>query len=183
MSFVARTHPQQGSDDTVDDRETSWEDWNPIHERFRFTVDAAAAPHNAKLPKYWTKETCGLTQPWQNERVWCNPPYSTIKPWVEKAWTEWAIGGCELIVMLVPSNRTEQAWWQDLVEPRRDTIGSPLSAEFLRGRMRFKAATDAKIPPNSRPPFGSCLLVWSEHAPVRPDMIQQIGIPWTDGRS
>ena len=64
MSFVARTHPQQGYNEAVDDRATTWEDFNPLHERFRFTVDAAASAHNTKLPRYWTRTDDGLAQSW-----------------------------------------------------------------------------------------------------------------------
>ena len=135
------------------------EDFNPLHARFRFTVDAAASAHNAKLPRYWTRTDDGLAQSWGGERVWCNPPYSVIRPWVEKAWTEWR-GGAELIVILAPANRTEQGWWQDLIEPARDAPGSPLHTEHLPGRMRFVPHSDTTIKPNSRPPFGVCLLVW-----------------------
>jgi hypothetical protein len=97
----------------------------------------------------------GLAQSWAGERVWCNPPYSSIEPWLEKAWGEDA----ELIVMLLPANRTEQGWWQRHVEPHRDR-GGRLRVEFLPGRMRFIAHDDDAIRPNARPPFGVCLLIW-----------------------
>jgi hypothetical protein len=37
------------------------------------------------------------------------------------------------IVMLLPNNRMEQGWWQRLVEPFRDRVGSPLSTRKLAG--------------------------------------------------
>ncbi|MGN6609970.1 MAG: DNA N-6-adenine-methyltransferase [Jatrophihabitans sp.] len=105
------------------------------------------------------------------ETVWCNPPYSDIEPWVAKAWDEHpATGG---IVMLLPANRTEQGWWQRLVEPFRDQPGSPLTVTFLRGRMRFLRPGQSAIGPNERPPFGCCLLVW--HPPIRPTRQLMIG--------
>ncbi len=154
MSFVCRTHPQQGPNAKVDDRQTVPEIFETFDRRFRFTVDAAASSRNAQLPRYWTVETDGLAQDWRGERVWCNPPYSTIRPWVEKA----ARREAELAVLLLPANRTEQAWWQDVVEPMR--LGGTCRVEFLRGRMRFIAATDTKIRPNQRPPFGVCLVIF-----------------------
>jgi hypothetical protein len=48
----------------------------------------AAAPHNAKCPAYYDREQDGLEQPWHGV-VWCNPPYSGLDAWVEKAWREW----------------------------------------------------------------------------------------------
>lgn len=154
MSFCARTHPQQGPNEKVDDRQTLPETFAEFQERFEFTVDSAASDHNAQLPRYWTREQDGLTQDWSGERVWCNPPYSNIRPWVEKA----AKREAEITVMLLPANRTEQAWWQDIIEPMRHE--GKCRVEFLRGRMRFIAARDTKIRPNQRPPFGVCLVIF-----------------------
>jgi phage N-6-adenine-methyltransferase len=166
VSFVARNHPQQvalrGPLGTVDDRGTPPEIFDPLNAVYRFTLDVAAAPHNAKAPRYFTLQDNGLEQSWANEMVWCNPPYSDIRPWVEKAWAEHieTMG----IVMLLPANRTEQGWWQDLVEPRRDTGTSPLSCSFLRGRRRFIQQGRTTIEPNERPPFGLCVLRWEPFA-------------------
>ena len=162
VGFHARNHRQQvargGPNPHVDDRATTPETFDPLHERFRFTIDVAAAAHNTKLPRYYTAEDDGLAQSWAGERVWCNPPYSDIRPWVEKAWAEHE--HAELIVMLLPANRTEQGWWQDLVEPRRDKLMGSLRVEFLRGRLRFIAYGRTEVKPNERPPFGCCLLIW-----------------------
>ncbi len=93
--------------------------------------------------------------------IWCNPPYSDIRPWVEKAWAEWPYA--ELIVMLLPANRTEQGWWQELVEPVRDQLGyEDLRTEFLAGRLRFVAPGADGVGPNERPPFGCVLLIWEK---------------------
>lgn len=163
VGFKAKNHPQQtgkrGAREATDDRAITEEDFAPLHERFKFTIDAAATPANARLPRFWTKEDDTLKQSWQGERVWCNPPYSDIRAWVWKAWGEWNGPGCDLIVMLLPANRPEQGWWQGLVEPFRDNGGS-LAVEFLPGRMRFIQAGRTEVGPNERPPFGCCLLIW-----------------------
>lgn len=164
MSLVnckARNHPQQtrcrGSRRNVDDRALPWEVFKPLDERFHFTADVAASADNAKCDRFYTIGNSGLDASWSFERVYCNPPYSDIKPWVEKAWRE---SFAELVVMLLPANRTEQGWWQDLIEPRRDREGSPLSVEFWRGRTRFLKPGQTVIGPNEHPPFGSCLCIW-----------------------
>jgi hypothetical protein len=185
--FKASNHPQQtavrGAADEVDDRETHPENFDPIAERFGgFTLDVAAAPHNAKCTEFFTRDDNGLLQPWAG-RVWCNPPYSDLRSWVQKAWDEWGStstdqhhqccalelgwNACscdlvrpELIVMLLPANRVEQKWWQELVEPYRDRPGSPLRVEFLPGRMRFIRPNATIGPKGDRPPFGCCLLIW-----------------------
>lgn len=180
LGFKAKNHPQQiaknGASDEVDDRGTSPEVFDPLMERFGFTLDVAAAPHNAKCERYFTRSDDGLAQDWRGQRVWCNPPYSDLKAWVAKAWEQfdryqaWADSGvmmgpvgAELIVMLVPANRPEQAWWQDHIEPHRDMPRSPLRVEFLRGRQRFIRhwLGHDEVKPNERPPFGCCLLIWS----------------------
>jgi phage N-6-adenine-methyltransferase len=146
-----------GSARHVDDRALPASDFAKLQARFRFTVDAAAAEHNTKLPKYYSEENCGLAASWAGERVYCNPPYSSIEPWCVKAWGETK---AELIVMLLPANRTEQGWWQRQIEPFRDRSLSPLTVEFLPGRMRFLKPGQVEIGPNERPPFGMVLCVW-----------------------
>jgi phage N-6-adenine-methyltransferase len=160
--FSASNHPQQtarrGVDPDKDDRGTTAEVFDPLHARFRFTLDVAAAAHNAKCARYFTREDNGLAQSWAGESVWCNPPYSDIEPWVIKAWDEWIY--TTGIVMLLPANRTDQRWWHDHVEPMRDRLHSPLRLEFLLGRLRFIQAGRTEVGPNERPPFGCCLLIW-----------------------
>jgi phage N-6-adenine-methyltransferase len=173
VNFKGRNHPQQtrkrGARPEVDERQTSPEVFGPLHERFGFTIDAAALPRNAKLKRFWTPAEDALTRSWAGWRVWCNPPYSNIEPWVEKAHDEWVWtrsghGGPELIVMLVPANRTEQGWWQRQVEPHSRARRQDFRVEFLPGRLRFIAFDADEIKPNERPPFGCCLLIWGDEA-------------------
>ena len=164
VGYRAENHPQQtdkrGARDEVDDRGTAPAFIASLEERFgKFTLDVAAAPHNAKAERYFTREDDGLSQRWSG-RVWCNPPYSDCGAWVGKAWHEWARRDVELIVMLLPANRVEQRWWQERVEPYRDRPGSPLRVEFLPGRMRFIRPNWAPGPKGDRPPFGCGLLIW-----------------------
>lgn len=170
VRFSARNHPQQtdrnGARDDVDDRRTPPELFDPLHAEFRFTLDAAATAENTKL-KRWCR-TDGLVESWRGERVWCNPPYSDIGPWVEKAWHELMKGGCECVVMLLPANRTEQRWWQEHIEPYRDAASMvsriQLHVRFLRGRQRFDRPGWTKPAKGDRPPFGLCLLIWEASA-------------------
>lgn len=164
--FKSTNHPQQtakrGASDAVDDRGTDPAFIATLEERFGdFTLDVAAAPHNAKAPEFYTREQDGLALPWSG-RVWCNPPYSDCGAWVQKAWAEWyRTDGPSLIAMLLPANRVEQGWWQDHVEQDRDQPNSPLRVEFLRGRMRFTRPDWTPGPKGDRPPFGCALLIWS----------------------
>lgn len=163
VGYRSSNHPQQVAKRGATNRDDLGTDpalFARLDARFHFTLDVAATPANAKCDRYFTLADDGLGEEWAGERVWCNPPYSQIRAWVEKAWAEWG-EGCwrpELIVMLLPANRTEQGWWQDLVEPHR--ASAFFHVEFLRGRQRFMMPGAESIGPNERPPFGSCLLIW-----------------------
>lgn len=190
VRFQAKNHRQQvaargGADDAIDDRATTPEDFARFDAALGpFTLDVAAGAHNTKCPRFFSIVDDGLRRSWASERVWCNPPYSRIGPWVEKAWREHE--STSGIAMLLPANRTEQGWWQQHVEPFRDgsliypgrkrtgyTIASPspLAVTFLPGRMRFIAAGDDRVHPNDRPPFGCCLLTWG---------LDPSGLRWTE---
>lgn len=164
VGFKARNHPQQvasgGAKLHVDDMATPPELFDPLNVRFGFTVDVAASAQNAKCERFYTLEQDGLQQDWSEERVWCNPPYSSIEPWVAKA----ACGAAAIAVLLLPANRTEQRWWHRWIEPNRDgkqqTHFPWPRVEFLPGRPRFIRYDDGVIRPNERPPFGCCLVIW-----------------------
>ncbi len=188
VGYKARNHPQQvashGARPDIDDRATPPEVFGPLQDRFGFTVDAAASAANAKCERFWTVDDDGLAQPWIGERVFCNPPYSfpNIPAFVAKAWQEWKDGGPGLIVMLVPANRTEQVWWQEMIEPYRDLPDSDLHVEFLPSRMRFLTPGQTEVGPDERPPFGCCLLIWeareaSSSLRLVPDAVAQVRVP------
>lgn len=166
MSFISRNHPQQvgfrGALDDVDNRAVTPGDWEWIDGEYGpFTLDVASSALNTKTPRHYTREDDGLVQSWAGERVWCNPPYSDIAPWVEKAWSQWfGDPRPRAITMLLPANRCEQKWWQSQVEPYRDRSRSPLATRFLPGRMRFDRPGVEIGPKGDRPPFGCVLLTW-----------------------
>lgn len=117
-----------------------------------FDLDVAACEESHHAPTWYSKEDNGLIQPWFG-RVWNNPPYSNIAPWVTRAWE--AIRGADplnhadLIAMLIPATRTEQAWWQWMVEPHRDR-GGELSTRFLPGRTSFARPGSGGLRPGRR---------------------------------
>lgn len=181
MSGLGRrslNHPRyhRPIDPEADDRETDPGLFLELDSRYRFTVDAAASYHNAKLPRYWTVAVDGLRQPWRGERVWCNPPFSRLAPWIEKAWDSQQ-DGCELAVLLLPANRSDQPFWQRLIEPFRDREPRAgrgwLRSSFLPGRPRFayKGAW------GGRPAFGLVLLEWSAIDPAGRPLSPWSGLP------
>lgn len=190
LATVPRNHPFQtkkrGVLDSVDDRETPDDIYLPLHQEFDFTLDAAAARHNAKCKRYYARGPSpandngrqltlfpeevaadpdalgydGLLQPWgRGERVWINPPFSNIAPWVAKATFCPAT-----VVMLLPANRTEQPWWQEYIEPYRDDyaiLDDDPRVRFLAKRRSFKNRGAAIANRTSKnPPFGVCVVIW-----------------------
>lgn len=168
LGHKARNHPQrvwnEGVCDATDDRRTPASVFSPLNERHAFTLDVAASSANTKCQRFFTRFENGLELSWARERVWCNPPYSSIEPWVLKAWREMRQNHCQLVVMLLPANRTEQGWWQTYVEPHREHArdGIRLTTSFLPGRIRFGRPVGAPKPlKGDRPPFGLVALTWT----------------------
>jgi phage N-6-adenine-methyltransferase len=148
-------------EDPGDCRETPPDLFDALNAEFHFTIDVAANERNAKCDRYYTREQNGLDQAWARERVFCNPPYSDIEPWVRKASTEClALVRPEVIVMLLPADRTERKWWQRWVEPMRDRPGSPLRTRNLPGRPKFWPAGLGGPGEKNQPKFGCVLLIW-----------------------
>ena len=192
----ARNHPQQVArrqratlfgdvdlTDEVDDRGTPQKLFGELDTEFRFTVDVAASATNAKCERFYDIAADGLSKSWADERVFCNPPYSDLPSWIRKAHQE---TDAEVIVMLIPANRTEQPFWQTYIEPYRDGGGASrepvlarthevrdrrsaddgdaelrvlrarLETRFINGRLNFKTP-GGKF---GRVPFGSVLVIW-----------------------
>lgn len=187
LAMVPKNHPngrkKRGVDDAVDDRETPDDVFSPLNAEFHFTLDVAAARHNAKCQRYYAKGPSepyhpkqlsflpdefvgdpealaldGLSQLWRRgEVIWCNPPFSDIEPWVKKA------SDCAAtVVMLLPANRCEQPWWQTYIEPWRDERSNVLvETRFLSGRRCFRnRGQDIGNRTSRNPPFGIVIVIW-----------------------
>lgn len=130
-----------------------------------FDLDVAACEEAHLASKFFTKADDGQRKNWSG-RVWCNPPFSDIGPWVEAAWREMGDDlGPTNILMLLPASRTEQDWWQRLIEPWRDSDRGrwdnvEFTTHFLPGRTRFGHPGNPEGVGVGSPPFGCVLLVW-----------------------
>ncbi len=98
--------------------------FDPLHAEYRFTIDGASEPGNGLLPRSSTVED---PLSWEGERVFCNPPWSNIRPFVELAAT------ADLAVLLVPA-RTNCKWFHRALElgasvryfkPKPKFVGAP----------------------------------------------------------
>lgn len=59
----------------TDMRATPQDFFDKLNDEFKFNLDPCATPENAKCEKYFTKEDDGLSKSWDNQNVFCNPPY------------------------------------------------------------------------------------------------------------
>lgn len=93
-----------------DNWETPHEIFAALNAEFRFGFDVCAEHNTAKIPHYWTVEDDALSRDWSDapnfygEWLFCNPPYSKIMPWIQKAVDAQFNGvGTVMLVMCDPS--------------------------------------------------------------------------------
>lgn len=100
--------------------------FDALNGEFNFTLDPCATSENTKCEKYYTEKDDGLSQSWDNEVVFCNPPYGReIGKWVKKA--SEAEGG--VVVMLIPA-RTDTRYFHDYIYKKAEI-------RFIKGRLKF----------------------------------------------
>ena len=83
-------------------------------------------------------------------RVFCNPPYSNIRNFLEKGVLEIKRGNAEKVVFLIPA-RTDTKWFHDLVYGKAEI-------RFIKGRLKFGDAKD-------NAPFPSMLVIYQKKVP------------------
>lgn len=116
--------------------------YDELNKEFGFTLDPCATTENAKCDKFFTKEYDGLSQSWDGEIVFMNPPYGReISAWMKKA-----SDAKSIVVCLVPS-RTDTRWWHDFV------IAGGAEVRFIKGRLKFGIATNSA-------PFPSAVVIY-----------------------
>lgn len=127
-----------------DDWETPQDLFDKLNAFYGFTLDACASPENAKCKKYYTKEQNSLVQDWDNDTIWCNPPYGReIAKFVRKAYL-----CCSLVVMLLPA-RTDTKWFHDYIYNKQTIY-------FLKGRLKFSNSKTSA-------PFPSMIVVFNNY--------------------
>jgi site-specific DNA-methyltransferase (adenine-specific) len=132
---------------------------------FGFTLDAAAAPHNAKCARFFSIEEDGLAQSWAGEVVWLNPPFGAeLARWMKKAMEEHRQHGCT-VVCLVPA-RTCTGWWHEFVLPAARVV-------FLRGRIPFLRPDGTPARPA---PFSPALAIYQLGEPPNLEGLELKGI-------
>jgi phage N-6-adenine-methyltransferase len=131
--------------------ETPPEIFNPLNEKYQFTLDVCAEDSTAKCNSYLTERENGLIVPWGANNCWMNPPYGRglIEPWIEKAFKESLLDA--FVCALLPA-RTSNAWFHDYVYGYADIV-------FIKGRIRFLENGKRK----SSAPFPSMFVYWGRN--------------------
>ena len=127
-----------------DTRPAAGDRWATPHDLFarlnavhHYTVDVAAEARNALLPRYFPD---GLHATWAGERVWCNPPFSNIGPWVAKA------DEAALATFLTPV-WTDRPWFSTIWNRRTHQPNPGWTVELPEGRIRYAGAgSDPNFP-------------------------------------
>jgi site-specific DNA-methyltransferase (adenine-specific) len=102
--------------------------YDSLDAEFHFTLDPCATDDNHKCEVYYTIDDNGLLQNWGGQTVFCNPPYSRIGEWVEKAYRE-SRKDNTVVVLLIPS-RTDTRYFHNFIYQRAEI-------RFVRGRIKF----------------------------------------------
>jgi hypothetical protein len=130
---VNRVHFSSASDEWATPKDT----YDALDAEFGFKDDACPLGGDAN----------GLMREWASP-CFCNPPYSEIGPWMEKAYLEASAG--KTVVCLIPS-RTDTRWWHQFVMKATEI-------RFIKGRLRFGDAVNVA-------PFPSCVVVFGQEPP------------------
>jgi phage N-6-adenine-methyltransferase len=106
---------------------------------FHFTLDVCAIATNAKCDRYFTPEQDGLAQEWQQETVWCNPPYSHVAQWIAKSYEASKAGAT---VVCLTYAKTDTRWWHTYCLPYAEI-------RYLKGRLKFAGSKNSAPSPSA----------------------------------
>lgn len=151
-----RIHFSTGKDDWG----TPQDLFDALDREFGFTLDPCADDSNHKCDKYYTVEQDGLSQDWNGETVFCNPPYSRKTKnnagqitWVKKCYEESQKGNT--VVMLIPA-RTDTIMFHDYILGKAEI-------RFIKGRVKFEIAGEKSKDPA---PFPSMIVIFRGGKPT-----------------
>ena len=115
--------------------------FNGLNEKYHFTLDPCSTDENKKCEKHFTVTDDGLSQDWDGEIVFMNPPYGRgIGKWIKKAAESHA-----LVVGLLPA-RTDTKWFHEYIYNKAEI-------KFIKGRLKFGGCKNSA-------PFPSMIVIW-----------------------
>lgn len=90
----------------------------------RFDLDPCGEADHKTADTIYTEN--GLEKPWFG-KVWLNPPYSDLYPWLKKLADHADGGGCGIALVFA---RTDTAWFQEIADRSTGLF-------FPKGRIKF----------------------------------------------
>jgi len=113
---------------------------------FDFTLDPCCTKDTAKCSKFYTDKEDGLSQSWENEIVFMNPPYGGhTAEWLEKARIESSSNNAVVVCLIVSA--TDRSYWHTNISKYADEIW------FFRGRVKFGGK-------KTTAPFASAIVIY-----------------------
>jgi hypothetical protein len=136
----------QGTRDS-DNYATPIKFYKQINDKYNFTFDPCPFKHDFS----WD----GLSVDW-NGNVYCNPPYSSIEPFLEKGVGELLKHKCDKVVFLIPI-RSDTKYWHNIIMKYASEI------IFVQGRLNFN---ESKSPA----PFPCVLIIFDKELKGNPSV-------------
>jgi len=125
--------------------------FNCLDSEFHFTLDPCASEWNAKCKRYYTYDQNGLIQSWDNEVIFCNPPYNEVGKWIEKA------SKTKALTVVLTFARTDVKWWHTWVYDKTiNRFRDNVEVRFIQGRLKFENQYGKTNPA----PTPSCLIIF-----------------------
>lgn len=126
--------------------------FNWLDKKYEFNLDVAATDKNSKCEKHtengllddWNSGfECGWQYIEEEGRVFCNPPYSNIMPWLSKAQNEIRKGRCQFAVFILPQDLSTK--WGKFCTDNASRI-----TFLVGGRVQFVAPEGIKESSNTK---------------------------------
>lgn len=114
--------------------------WKLVDNEFHFNLDIAASPYSRKTASWIGPgspiHTDALSSDFMNYmsglnesyRIWCNPPYSKIRPWAEICRAHARLNG-GTACLLTPASRAQ--WFEDVIDDAHEVRHLTPRVQFL----------------------------------------------------
>lgn len=105
---------------------------------YNFDIDLCASKSNAKHSCYFSELSNALERVWhcEGDSGFCNPPYSDISPWINKAVSSSNFGFTSVLLIPTPNGETHY----------KQVFKRATSITFIEGRVAFIAPFDYVVP-------------------------------------
>ena len=125
--------------------------YNRLHAEFNSDLDPCATHETRKCARHFSPIEDGLSRDWGSSTVFCNPPYSALRAWIQKAHSASVKGAT--VVMLIPARTDTKAFHKYIWDEKKHCPRPWVEVRFLQGRLKFKSAANSA-------PFPSMIVVF-----------------------